>query len=292
MQEVRSVLVPVDSSSGSEAALHFGRRLAEKQAVAVHVIHVAASKSAGRRFEQEFGQRLSGVTGGEVDVQLEVIVARRPAEEILSRAQSLDVEAILMGKHGSRTTDRLLTYLGAYGQVIGTTAEYVVRTADRPVLLTSPRFVHGPLDIRRVLVAIDFSHHTPAAIRLGRELREMFDAEVEFLHVRNGGASIVPPDAELESTPIDFCRFAVRRGQVDRGVVDRVRERGIDLLVINSHGQTNDRRARLGEVADKLIRSAPCSVLTIKTFGKSIVDPRREDSDLAARFLAEIVTPT
>jgi nucleotide-binding universal stress UspA family protein len=292
MLEVRSVLVPVDSSSGSEAALHFGRRLAEKRDVTVHVIHVAAGKAAARRFEQEFDQRLAEVTAGDADVRINVLTASRPAEAILEHAQKLDVEAIFMGKHGSRTTDRLLTYLGAYGQVIGTTAEYVVRTADRPVLLTSPRFVHGPLDIRRILVAIDFSIHTPSAIRLGRELGSMFDAEVEFMHVRNGGASIVPPDAELDSKPIDFCRFIVRRGQVDRTVVERVRERGVDLLVINSHGQTSDRRARLGEVADKLIRSAPCSVLTVKLFGKALVQPGAEDTDLTGRFLSEIATPT
>ncbi len=292
MLAVRSVLVPVDSSSGSEAALHFGRRLAEKRDVKVHVVHVAGGKAAARQFEQDLAHRMSEVTKGKVDIDLEILTARRPAEAILEHAQTLDVEAILMGKHGSRTTDRLLTYLGAYGQVIGTTAEYVVRTADRPVLLTSPRFVHGPLDIRRILVAIDFSRHTPSAVRLGRELRAMFDAEIEFLHVRNGSASVIPPDAELESTPIDFCRLVVRRGQVDRCVVERVRERGVDLLVIHSHGQTSDRRARLGEVADKLIRSAPCSVLTVKSFGKALVDAKPEDHELVARFVSQVVTPT
>ncbi|MDX1740100.1 MAG: universal stress protein, partial [Rhodothermales bacterium] len=265
--------------------------MAEKRDVTVHVIHVAAGKAAARRFEQDVAQRLAEVSAGDFDVRMDVLTAKRPAEVILEHAQRLDVDAIFMGKHGSRTTDRLLTYLGAYGQVIGTTAEYVVRTADRPVLLTSPRFVHGPLDIRRVLVAIDFSTHTPSAIRLGRELGSMFDAEVEFIHVRNGSASIIPPDAELDSTPIDFCRFIVRRGQVDRTVVERVRERGIDLLVINSHGQTSDRRARLGEVADKLIRSAPCSVLTVKSFGKALVTPASEDRELASRFLSEITAP-
>lgn len=292
MLEVRSVLVPIDSSSGSDAALHFGRRLAEKQNVSVHLIHVASSKSAALSFKEDFQERVKDLTGEDPDLTLDVITARRPAEEILTRSQELDVDLILMGKHGTRTTDRLLTYLGAYGQVIGTTAEYVVRTADRPVLLTSPRFVHGPVDIRRILVAIDFSRHTPAAVRLGQDLRTMFDAEVEFMHVRNGGASPLPAGTDIESTPVDLCRFILRRGHVDKSVVERIRERGVDLLVINSHGQTSNRRARLGEVADKLIRSAPCSVLTVKSFGKPLVEAGREDHELTAKLLNEIVAST
>lgn len=291
MLEVRSVLVPVDSSSGSDAALQFGRRLAERRQVAVHIVHVASSKAAAQDFRHDFVERVPEAAGGGL-MSLDVVTARRPDEAILAHSQLHDVDMILMGKHGSRTTDRLLTYLGAYGQVIGTTAEYVVRTADRPVLLTSPRFVHGPVDIRRILIAIDFSRHTPAAVRLGRGLNTMFEAEVEFMHVRNGGVSALPPTAELESTPIDFCRFIVRRGQVDKSVVERVRERGVDLLVINSHGQTSDRRSRLGEVADKLIRSTPCSVLTVKSFGKPLVEADQSDQDLAARFFSEIAAST
>ncbi len=292
MLEVKSVLVPVDSSSGSEAALHFGRRLAEKRNVSVRVLHVAQSKAAAKRFEEDFSPRLSEVADAGIDLEVTVVTRKRPAEAIIEQSQALGVDAILMGKHGSRTTDRLLTYLGAYGQVIGTTAEYVVRTADRPVLLTSPRFVHGPLDIRRILVAIDFSRHTPAAIRLGRDLRGFFGAEVELLHVRNGSASPVPPVPELETPGVDECRFVVRRGQVDRAVVERVQERGIDLLVINSHGHTSDPRSRLGEVADKLIRSAPCSVLTVKSFGRPLAVPDNEDHEFTARLLGEITAAT
>ncbi|NNE46055.1 MAG: universal stress protein [Rhodothermales bacterium] len=289
---MRSILVPVDASSGSEAALHFGRRLAEKRNVAVHVVHVAATPPAAARFKDEFSSRLSEVADGGLDVTVEAVAASRPDQAIIEQSQALDVDAIFMGKHGSRTTDRLLTYLGAYGQVIGTTAEYVVRTADRPVLLTSPRFVHGPVDIRRILIAIDFSDYTPSAIRVGRELATLYNAEIEFIHVRNGGTSMLPPEIELESTQVDFCNFVVRKGQVDKSVIDRIAERGVDMLVIHSHGHTSDRRARLGEMADKLIRSAPCSVLTIKSFGKALVEPDDSDRQLAARFFNEIAAAT
>ncbi len=280
--DFRKMLVATDSSAGAEAAFHLARYVSSKSGGFLHILHVARSATAAREFEQEVNSRYGPLPDD--SASLEIRVGQRPAEDILRFAREEDVELILMGKHGSRTTDRLLTYLGAYGQALGSTCEYVVRTAECPVLLTSPRFVHGSVDIRRILVAIDFSHYTPAAVRLGRELSDMFDAEVEYLYVRESAGKEEAVETPATNNGMPPGRFSVERGAADRVILDHIRQRGIDLLAIHSHGATGDRRARIGHVAEKLIQAAPCSILTVKSFGRSPVRPDQTDKDIVARL--------
>ncbi|MBT8401232.1 MAG: universal stress protein [Rhodothermia bacterium] len=280
--DFRKMLVATDSSAGAEAAFHLARYVSSKSSGFLYIMHVARSSEAAADFEAEVTSRYG--TLPEDSAALVTRVGQRPAEAILRFAREEEVELILMGKHGSRTTDRLLTYLGAYGQALGSTCEYVVRTAECPVLLTSPRFVHGSVDVRRILVAIDFSHFTPAAIRLGRELADMFDAEVEYLYVREGAGEVDAGDAPPTNNGLPPGRFSIERGAADRVILDHIRQRGIDLLAIHSHGATGDRRARIGHVAEKLVQAAPCSILTVKSFGRSPVRPDKTDRDIVARL--------
>ncbi len=277
------MLVAVDSSAGAEAAVHLARYVSSKSGGSTDIIHVARSERAAEEFKKDAASRYGHLTE-DASGALVLRTGQRPSEAILRYAREEDIELILMGKHGSRTTDRLLTYLGAYGQALGSTCEYVVRTAECPVLLTSPRFVHGSVDVRRILVAIDFSHYTPAAIRLGRELGAVFDAEIEYLHVREGARPGNEQEGPTTNNGLPPGRFSVERGAADRVILDRIRQRGIDLLAIHSHGTTGDRRARIGHVAEKLIQSAPCSILTVKSFGRSPVRPDQTDREMMARM--------
>ncbi len=56
----------------------------------------------------------------------------------------------------------------------------------------------------------------------------------------------------------------VRTGRPDREVVALAKEVGADLVVIGSHGRTGIDHALLGSVAEKVLRKAPCPVLTVK----------------------------
>ena len=282
MLPFKKMLVPTDSSAGAEAALHLASYLRGKVGGRLLVAHVAKTEDMAAEFDREFLER-SGPLPVDGSMSMLSFTNDRPADAIPRLASDEDVDLIVMGKHGYRTTDRLLTYLGSYGQSMGSTSEYVVRTSTAPVLLASPRFVHGPVDIRRVLVAIDFSRYTPAAIRLGRELKETFDADVEYLHVRER-ATVAQVDAAVDSNNGLPDDFSVERGSADRVILDHIAQRGIDLLAIHSHGTTGDRRARIGHVAEKLIQAAPCSILTMKSFGTSLIAPDQSDRELVARM--------
>ena len=45
------------------------------------------------------------------------------------------------------------------------------------------------------------------------------------------------------------------------------------MIVIATHGLTGLKHFMMGSVAEKVVRRGPCPVLTVKSFGKSLIDP-------------------
>lgn len=53
-------------------------------------------------------------------------------------------------------------------------------------------------------------------------------------------------------------------GDVVQEILNVVEDRGIDLIVIGTHGRKGISRFLLGSTTEKLVRSAPCPVLTVR----------------------------
>ena len=66
----------------------------------------------------------------------------------------------------------------------------------------------------------------------------------------------------------------ISQGSVDGEILNYVRKQNIDLLVMGTVGRTGLSRILIGSVAEKVIREAPCSVITTKS--KSMLDFRFE----------------
>lgn len=143
----------------------------------------------------------------------------------------------------------------------------------------------------KVLVAVDDSKFSEAAVRaLGAQIRPQM-AEVQILHVLQPIAVSTPPQMaanyapeledqgkrakELVERSADTLRAAglkvetrVEKGDVRLRIVDLAAEWNADLVVIGSHGRTGIPRLLLGSVADYVARNAPCSVEIVRTPNK------------------------
>ncbi len=131
----------------------------------------------------------------------------------------------------------------------------------------------------RILVPIDFSAASDAALARARELANRFDAELHLLHVAENSflrAVVSEPQSAQEAsmrwlqdrlTDADRRRGAVTLvEQSDEPANDIVRyatSAEMDLIVIGTHGRTGLARLALGSVAEAVIRKAPCPVLTV-----------------------------
>lgn len=137
--------------------------------------------------------------------------------------------------------------------------------------------------MKNVLVAIDFEDTSSEALRVAREMATAVGAKLHLLHV----IPDVPTFWSFEAAEVDWeglrkrwieeakqrlSEFdappaSERTIQIGRPSADIVRyadEHHIDMIVIGTHGQGPIKEMLLGSVADKVVRSAHCPVLTVR----------------------------
>jgi nucleotide-binding universal stress UspA family protein len=144
---------------------------------------------------------------------------------------------------------------------------------------------------RRILVPVDFSQTSEAALRYGVELAHAFKARLHLLHVPEH-----PGEAAEAEYPIGLFetmqnaahdrlshflteeaanelrpQCSMRLGTPSEEIVNYADEHEIDLIVMGTHGRTGVARVLLGSVAEKVVRKAPCPVLTVHNPERRVV---------------------
>ena len=140
-------------------------------------------------------------------------------------------------------------------------------------------------EIRRILCPVDFSEFSQSVLAYAAAFAKLFGSEVTVLHV---SATAVPPAsaatepawlhvpearkaiedelrlllAPLSSTGVTL-RTRIAVGNTAAEIVRQAAERDVDLVVMGTHGRSGFDRLTLGSVAEKVLRKAPCPVLTI-----------------------------
>jgi nucleotide-binding universal stress UspA family protein len=141
--------------------------------------------------------------------------------------------------------------------------------------------------VRLILVPIDFSPHSDAALDRAVDFAKAFGAKIHLLHSYAVPVQgVMPYDFAVpdgvwdgirkvaEDKLEEFRQNVASEGLEASSEVSPVmpseailavsREIGADLIVMGTHGHTGLKHALLGSVAERTIRLAPCSVLTVK----------------------------
>jgi universal stress protein A len=139
------------------------------------------------------------------------------------------------------------------------------------------------LRIERILVPIDFSEHSRAALKYAFAFAEQFGAEIILTHIVE--PIVYPTDWMYPLVTSDFSedrkfllqkikalagfhdvktQAIVRLGRAWQEIVRVATENRADLIVIATHGYSGVKHALLGSVAEKIVRHAPCPVLTVR----------------------------
>jgi nucleotide-binding universal stress UspA family protein len=156
----------------------------------------------------------------------------------------------------------------------------------------------------RILVPVDFSPHSDRAVIYAESLAAQLNASIELLHVLEDpflGEAWSPelgiPDVtEILATLLADAegRLAmartgvraqgipagsvVRRGSPAQTILEHAKACRFDLIVMGTHGRTGLSHALLGSVAERVVRQAPCPVLTLTWASTSA----HQDSTIAA----------
>jgi universal stress protein A len=140
--------------------------------------------------------------------------------------------------------------------------------------------------IKVILHPTDFSPRSEQALQLACALARDAGARLIVLHVLErplivySGVALAPPAPppseeerrkrreQLEQVrPADPAVVIERRleeGDPATAIVQVAQETGCDLIVMGTHGRTGLARLLMGSVAEKVVREAPCLVLTVK----------------------------
>lgn len=141
---------------------------------------------------------------------------------------------------------------------------------------------------KNILVPTDLSPHAEEAFEYACELAVKLDATVHLVNVIGIPALGVPElGVAVTSTMIESvvnsnqealdALVARRRGDVRIGQIlmktgdardmidEAAKEVGADLIVMGTHGRRGFSRALLGSVAETVVRTAPCPVLTVRS---------------------------
>lgn len=295
MASLDHITVATDLSPQAELAVARTLQLAEQHAASLLAVSVVppiesdldthwgraqevTARELQARLRAETEQRLRGsiADAGGTDAVARVVESREPPFlEIVHAARAENAGLIVVGAHGGHFLHRLL---------VGTTAERVVRHADRPVLVVKqpPQGLY-----RKVLVPVDFSALSEAALAFATKLAPQADVSVVHSYelwfeswigfgkdldervlalrdqiereARNRLAEAVSrAGLEPKSTP-----QLVRYGYPGRIITHVAQDRGVDLIVMGTHGRSMLEQALLGSVAEHVLKECQCDVLLV-----------------------------
>ncbi len=145
----------------------------------------------------------------------------------------------------------------------------------------------GGLQVRRILVPIDFSDNAQKALRYAISLANRFGARITLLHVikqvvyptemgimmTNGLFAATALRKRLAELAQKFVPESVRGKTLVRGgepwdeIAAVARQTKADLIVCTTHGYTGLKHVVLGSTAERVVRHAPCPVLTVRSRG-------------------------
>jgi nucleotide-binding universal stress UspA family protein len=287
--KIESILCPIDLAPDSDEALRYAIALALAYSAELILVHCdlndprlltapAAMDVAGESIRVSL-QKYSGsadLVG--LNWKSLVITCDDVGETISREAARYGVDLIVM--RSRRRPHR--------AALLGSTAESVSRTAPCPVLVMHSderdwvTGVNSKIELKRVLVAYDFSDHSEMALNYALSLAQEYQSELHLLHV-------LPPftvdESEISWHPLGresayhkaahrlqkaaspeahlWCdiKHAVSEGQPYREILNYAEKNKIDLICLGAHGAGFGMRALFGSNVDRVLRQAPCPVL-------------------------------
>lgn len=145
------------------------------------------------------------------------------------------------------------------------------------------------ISLKRILLPTDFSDSSKDTMSYACAFAEQFGSELHVLHVLQDLVTMVPEPGLAFPPPGDYMQELkesaekalaeipdaewcqgktvvreTRQGPPFLEIVRYAKENDIDLIVMGTHGRSGLAHVLLGSVAEKVVRKAPCPVLTVR----------------------------
>jgi universal stress protein E len=304
-RSLHRIVCATDLSARSTAAWLRAAALARQTGARLTLLHVidprlparAARRRANRAYVEMLSQadRAIGATAGFIDV----VVRRGRVRGTIARiADEVGADLLVVAAPKLRRFD----------SIVGTTAERLVRTAKRPVLVVR-REMQG--SYRSVAIAADLSSASLPMLRTAVCLGAIESATATLVHGVHPSYDDMLRSTGLDESTIDRYHFGaqenarqrlqtmiadaglaperaaviVRSDSAAASICAVLEQQRAELLVIGASRWFLLKRLLIGSVADRLLRAAECDVLVVPYFQKGAGDkaaPARAVSRVSA----------
>ena len=296
--KIDKILVPVDFSDCSDRAAGHAVFWAQKYCAEITLVHavvlfeedfdekeqLTAYEKIVEKKESEQAEKMDAACraareSGVDTIHSALLRGVNAADAILDHLKASDYDMVVLGTQGMTGLQRL---------VLGSTAEKVVRFSPVPVL-TIHREFKGTAP-KKILVPVDFSKHSAGAVKQAGLIAEKFGARLSILHVVRtelhptfydvSTQSLLEANPqlrdhitkhmqELAQLPEGKADYIVMEGEsVHQSVKTHAEENGIDLIVMPTRGMSTLEHLFIGSTTERVVRVAPCPVLTFRTMYK------------------------
>jgi len=294
---LKRIICATDFSDLSNRAIPFAVSLAKEFSTKLYFCHVIGLPSTAiygeillDPTEQQdkavrYAQEQLGSLIDPQQVEWEALIATgHTADEISRLAASKSADLVIAATHGRSGLKRFL---------LGSVTERLMRILPCPLLIIpgpAPdafTVVDQPLRFKRILIGCDFSPDAALAFQHGLSLAQEFQSELYLVHVIEKPAYPIPVNKTTEtgddSQPVmqhhlkeklaalippealNWCspNMVLLEGQPDEELTRYAVSQDIDLIVLGVRGQGLVEKLFVGSTTDRVVRRAPCPVLSV-----------------------------
>lgn len=297
--QLKSIICATDFSDFSNRTIPYGIALAKEFGAKLYICHVIDLSSfaiygefqldpVGQqdRIMQYAHEQLEQLIGQQPVKWESLIVVGRTAEEISRIVKEKGVDLVISATRGRSGLKRL---------ILGSVTERLMHTVACPLLvvrsgeheLIDP--VNQQVRLKKILVGCDFSPDSDLAFQYGLSLAQEFEAELHLTHViappayqdlrRPATATdqeiqqnlrqrltqkledMIPPDARNWCIP----HTSVLDGPPFEELRKYAQHQSVDMIVLGVRGHGLVKTFFLGSTTDRVVRQAPCPVLSVGT---------------------------
>lgn len=294
MSTLDHIVMATDFSNPSTTAAAVALELASQGTLDAYLITVDETKESA---EGRLKAKLDGVaaelrdhwtqvkeapspSGGTLRITEDILYDRRPSTAILSYAAAKDADLITTGTRGHRGVRRAF---------LGSVASELIREAPCPVLTVRKAEDPKRAATTRIMVPVDFSDPSKAAVRYAAGLANRVGATLTLAYVmekegENAGYGFKPSvfgtaagyrrarkdlRGLAEGLPVEAA-VKVLDGNPAEALLSYVEAKDINLIVMSTRGYSGVKRLLEGSVAEDIITRATCPVLVARNFASQV----------------------
>lgn len=276
----KHIIVGVDFSEFSIAALRLALQFAEHLIATVSIVHVLPAA----RDLSPLSEAVSVPSPGEKQTRVENdlvmfirrVIGRRPmppyriiqagaSDGILFAATYERAGLIVVGTRGLGGTSRV---------TLGSVAEQVLSRSAIPVATVAPHRLpkRKSQTIRRILCPVNVSAEAIRALEIAVQLGKSFHAQVIALEIVSSEATdeVVKRETHrlrhwlrVELSRVARVKPLVMKGDPADEILDYAKEEEIDLIVVGAKRDRFSAKTVFGTTTEHVTRHAPCAVLTV-----------------------------